>query len=175
MNWAILIEFVAITPVEHRANWTSQPHAGPPHPESIHYLSRRTRSAPSTKNAMLRFVARVLIARQHDLCQAGVEAAIHSGVRITSEGRLRSPLPRSTDTFGPKPPSTERVLGDGSSVEHFPELRHVPAPALRSAGCLAIGQDTANAGRRQTAYILAVPKSEHETTAWRVAIETLLV
>lgn len=42
---------------------------------------------------MLRFVARVLIARQHDFCQTAVEAAIHSGVRITSEGRLRSPLP----------------------------------------------------------------------------------
>jgi hypothetical protein len=40
MNCAILIEFVAITPVDHRANWTSQPHAGPPHLESIHYLSR---------------------------------------------------------------------------------------------------------------------------------------
>jgi hypothetical protein len=60
----------------------------------------------------------------------------------------------------------------GSSVEHFPELRHVPAPALRSAGCLARWQETANARRRQTAYILAVPKSEHETTAWQAAIET---
>jgi hypothetical protein len=30
--------------------------------------------------------------------------------------------------------------------------------------------------RRQTAYILAVPKLEHETTtAWQVAIESLLV
>jgi hypothetical protein len=60
-------------------------------------------------------------------------------------------------------------------VEHFPELRHVPAPALRSAGCLARWQETANARRRQTAYILTVPKSEHETTAWQAAIETLLV
>jgi len=68
---------------------------------------------------MLRFVARVLIARQHDFCQTAVEVAIHSG------------------TFGPKPPSAERVLGDGSSVGHFPELRHLPASALRSAGCLA--------------------------------------
>ena len=31
--------------------------------------------ASATKNAMLRFVARVLIAGQHDLCGAGVEAA----------------------------------------------------------------------------------------------------
>jgi hypothetical protein len=31
--------------------------------------------ASATKIAMLRFVARVLIARQHDLCRTGVEAA----------------------------------------------------------------------------------------------------
>jgi hypothetical protein len=31
--------------------------------------------ASATKNAMQRFVARVLTARQHDLCRTGVEAA----------------------------------------------------------------------------------------------------
>src|SRR5258708_2499211 len=48
--------------------------------------------ASATKNAMLRFVARVLIARQHDLCRTGVEA-LPSDARKSSEGRLRSPAP----------------------------------------------------------------------------------
>jgi hypothetical protein len=34
--------------------------------------------ASATKNAMLRLVARVLIARQHGLCRAGVEGHYHS-------------------------------------------------------------------------------------------------
>src|SRR5882757_7788097 len=34
--------------------------------------------ASATKNAMLRFVARVLIARQHDLCRTAVEDRCHS-------------------------------------------------------------------------------------------------
>jgi hypothetical protein len=34
-----------------------------------------TKATKATKNAILRFVARGLIARQNDLCRAGIEAA----------------------------------------------------------------------------------------------------
>src|SRR6266700_1866554 len=46
--------------------------------------------ASAIKIAMLRFVARVLIARQHDLCRTGVEAATIR-TPLSSEDRLRSP------------------------------------------------------------------------------------
>jgi hypothetical protein len=43
--------------------------------------------ASATKNAMLRLVARFLIARQHGLCRAGVEAITISDTRVR-KGRL---------------------------------------------------------------------------------------
>ena len=42
---------------------------------------------------MLRFVARVLIARQHDFCQTAVEAAIGAEIEITG---LRTPETEET-------------------------------------------------------------------------------
>jgi hypothetical protein len=44
---------------------------------------------------MLRFVARDLIARQNDLCRAGIEAATIRASVLSSELDLRSPLPLS--------------------------------------------------------------------------------
>jgi hypothetical protein len=42
--------------------------------------------ASAGKNAMLRLVARVLIARQHGLCRAGVEGYYHSDARVRKGG-----------------------------------------------------------------------------------------
>ncbi len=47
-------------------------------PPGIKYTQSKGR-AFARKNTMLRFVARVLIARQHDLCRTGIGAALSFG------------------------------------------------------------------------------------------------
>jgi hypothetical protein len=66
-------------------------------PPAIKYTLSKGR-AFAHKNAMLRFVACVLIARQHDLYRTGIGAALLSDARISSEGRLS---PRS-ESAGPR-------------------------------------------------------------------------
>jgi hypothetical protein len=65
---------------------------------------------------MLRFVARVLIARQIDLCRAGIEAATIRAPVLSSEVDLRSPLPLSIGGY-----SCIRCPQDGCPFQ----LRHL--------------------------------------------------
>ena len=59
------------------------------------------RSASATKNAMVRFVARVLIARQHDLRRTCIEAAT-----------IRTPVYRANVDYG----SRSRVAGNAAET-----------------------------------------------------------
>ena len=68
---------------------------------------------------MLRFVARVLIARQHDLSQTSIARYIIAGGRFRAKVDYGSLSPEATRSVlpAPKPPSAERVLGD-SKAKH---------------------------------------------------------
>jgi hypothetical protein len=59
-------------------------------PPAIKYTQSKGR-AFARKKTMLRFVARVLIARQHDLRRTGIRAALPFGRSRIEQGRLRSP------------------------------------------------------------------------------------
>jgi hypothetical protein len=67
-------------------------------PPAIKYTLSKGR-AFAHKITMLRFVACVLIARQHDLCRTGIGVALPFGRPHISEGRLRSPR---SESAGPR-------------------------------------------------------------------------
>jgi hypothetical protein len=54
----------------------------------------------ATENAMLRFVARVLIARQHDLCRTGVEAATIRSPQSSDSNSRRAAVGRTENVIG---------------------------------------------------------------------------
>ena len=89
---------------------------------------------------MLRFVARVLIARQHDLSQTGVRR-YHSGGRFRAKVDYGSLSPEATRSVlpAPKPPSAERVLGNSKG-------KHSTGASARHRGAAGVAS-----GRGQTA------------------------